>query len=74
MQGVNFDTDEGRQLKKQLLSRLDELKNRLESPELTERDTAVTRGAIGEIKRLLSVAPPHVAPLRYSGNHQGGFA
>ncbi len=71
---VNLQTEEGAKLKRLLLSRLDELRAKLESPELSERDTALTRGAIAEIKRLLNEAPPYVAPLRYSGlKPEGGM-
>jgi hypothetical protein len=65
---INLQTDDGAKLKRLLSARLDELRNQLESPTMGDRETQATRGAIAEIKRLLSVAPPHVAPLRYSGH------
>lgn len=64
---INFNTDDGAIVKRILEGRLAELRNQLESATMMERETFLTRGAILEIKRLLSVAPPHVAPLRYSG-------
>jgi hypothetical protein len=67
---INFTTDEGAKLKRLLNDRLSELSAQLESPTMMERETFITRGAIAEIKRLLNVAPPHVAPLRYSGQYK----
>jgi len=69
---INFATDEGLKLKRLLDDRLDELRGQLENPQNDERQTALTRGAIQELKRLLSVAPPRVAPLRYSGHQLDG--
>lgn len=67
---INFSSEDGIKLKRILNTRLDELRTQLESTTLGDRETAATRGAIQEIKRLLAVAPPHVAPLRYSGHQQ----
>jgi hypothetical protein len=69
---INFTSEEGLKLKRLLTDRLDELRGQLESPQSDERQTALTRGAIQELKRLLNVAPPHVAPLRYSGHQLDG--
>ena len=67
---INFKTDEGAALKRLLTARLAELSSQLESTTMMDRETWITRGAIAEIKRMLNVAPPHVAPLRYSGHQQ----
>lgn len=69
---INFNSDEGLKLKRLLTDRLDELSNQLENPQSDERQTALTRGGIMEIKRLLAVAPPRIAPLRYSGHQLDG--
>jgi hypothetical protein len=69
---INLTTDEGAKLKRLLEGRLEELRAQLESPAQGDRETAATRGAIAELKRLLNVAPPHVAPLRYSGKQPDG--
>lgn len=68
---VDFTTGEGIALRRLLEGRVAEKQRQLESPDLSERDTALVRGAIQELRRLLSEAPPHVAPLRYSGNNRG---
>lgn len=65
---INFTTEEGLKVKRIIEGRLAELRNKLESPNMSEVETASCRGAIAELKRLQNVAPPKMAPLRYSGH------
>lgn len=58
-------------MKMAIEGRIAEISRQLESPEMTDRDTAMGRGAIRELRSILAARPPHVAPLRYSGNHRG---
>lgn len=69
---INFQTDEGSAIKRLLNARHAELLAQLASTTMMDRETWITRGAIAEIARLLNVAPPHVAPLRYSGHKPDG--
>jgi hypothetical protein len=53
-----------------LQSRIEYRQKQLEG-DLGERETALIRGALQELRLLLADRPPHVAPLRYSGNNRG---
>lgn len=63
---IDFNSDTGREIKRQIEARLLELRSKNEDVALPERETAATRGGIMELKRLLAPAPTYVAPLRYS--------
>lgn len=68
-EGLNFETPEGARLKQMLLARIEELKSRNEDPTLSERETAVTRGGIRELKSLLGGSMPVVPLSTYSNPH-----
>lgn len=53
--GPDFQTPEWRQLTTLLTDRLTRYRMDLESPRLTENETAVIRGRITELKELLSL-------------------
>jgi hypothetical protein len=68
---VDLSTEATARLKRAIAARIEERQRQLEGTDLGERETALIRGAIQELRRLLADRPPHVAPLRYSGNHRG---
>lgn len=55
---IDFTTTEGAKLKRILLARLSEQRDKLDDPGLLEKDTALIRGAIVELKHLLKEAMP----------------
>ena len=61
-ESIDFTTPEGAKLRKMLTARCDELRSQLESTEMSERDTMLTRGALRELKSLLK-APAQVVKL-----------
>jgi hypothetical protein len=71
-QGIDFNAPGGTQLRKMLEARLEELRIKNDSPELTDRESQVIRGGLLEIKRLLAPTPPFVKSLDYGSNSTGG--
>jgi hypothetical protein len=67
---IDYTTPEGVRLRGILVDRANELSKRLEDVGLNDRDTSLTRGALGELRRLLS-SPMAAIPL-HSYNTPGG--
>lgn len=65
-EGVNFETPEGRKLKVLLQERLDSLRKQNDNVEMGERQTAVLRGGIQELKTLLAGAKLPVQVASYN--------
>lgn len=68
-EGINFDTPEGIRLKAYLEERRDLLRRQNDNKELSERETAAIRGAIGEITMMLGGSKPVVKLPQYSNPH-----
>lgn len=65
--GINFASPEGQKIKRFIESRLIELRNQLESPTMSEKETQTARGAIQELKRLIRDPAVVVNTPAYSG-------
>jgi hypothetical protein len=70
---LDLSSDAGAKLKRAIIARIEYKTKQLESPDMTERETQLARGAIQELRNLLADRPPHVAPLRYSGMNPRGI-
>lgn len=68
---LNLSTEATNALKRFLNARIEYKLKQLENVDLSDRETAVIRGALQELRHLLADRPPHVAPLRYSGHQRG---
>jgi len=63
---IDFTTPEGAKLGRMLSARCDELRSQLENPDLSERDTQLTRGALRELKTLMKKPAQRVTVPTYS--------
>ncbi len=61
---VSMSADAQAALRKVLQVRITELQARLESVELSERETMAVRGGLQELRRLLSSRPPTIGSAR----------
>ncbi len=62
---IDYDLHSGNEIKKLIEARLEELRVKLETHDMIERDTQQTRGAIRELRQLLRDKPPVVHATRY---------
>jgi hypothetical protein len=60
--GIDFNTTEGARIGRMLSARADELRSKLEDSTLDATGTALVRGALQEVKRLLA------KPAQFSTN------
>ena len=69
---IDFNAPGGAKLKRLLEDRLDELRLKNDNPLLTDRESQLIRGALMEIKRLLSPVMPVLSTPDYGNNSTGG--
>lgn len=63
--GIDFETEQGRKIKRQMESRLQQLREQNDNEQLTEKETASIRGKIHELKAMLRPRAPMQAIPRY---------
>ncbi len=70
---IDFETQQGAKLKASLENRLYVLRLQNDNDALGERETAVLRGRIAEVKSMLTRTPKFVSPMpSYGSNYVPG--